>query len=152
MLSPREKRLIRRVLRHSTPSQEDYLQQRAVMAEHIRGCSEDGRIAIVTAGMDCDGSAWANRVSLVDAVPRKVEHYLERYYAEAEGPQSHELARPSQVADLHAVHRDLAMEAYEDGHPHSLHYGQFLQEEVVDLDRAMAIREVSDPVLSSVHP
>jgi len=138
MLSNREKRLVLRVLRHSAPSGDNPLSHREALAERVRACAESGRVAIVTAGMDCDGSAWANRVSLVDAVPRVVERFLDRYYEQAEGPQSHELARPSAVADLQSVHRDLALEAFEEGHPHSLSYGAFVQAERDDLDRAMA--------------
>lgn len=114
----------------------DWLAERGSLAAQISQCLEVGTyydydkdlkvhgpcVAIVTSGMDCDCSAWSNRVTLVPAMPIYVARWIEQFYADAEGPQSYQLMKPSKAAKLKEGHRDLALEAFEDGHPHSVTY------------------------------
>lgn len=116
---------------------EDQLAERAALAAIVRERAEltelphwhptrPGKpalcVAMVTNGMDCDCSSWSDRVTIVEAIPRHVERVIDDYYAGAEGPQGHYLAPPSTVAELETEYRDLALEAYEDGHAHVVYY------------------------------
>lgn len=98
-------------------------QQRRAHIRQITEFAEDGRVAIVTNGMDCDCSAWENSVSLVPATLAEVDVWLDDFYGSAEGPQGHYLERPSVARQLKRSSRDLALEAFEDGHPHFISYG-----------------------------
>ena len=98
------------------------LQQRAALAREVHRLAEHGYVAMVHGGMDCDGSAWNDRVRLLRAIPVAVEREVNDFYANAEGPQWHHLAAPSTVENLEPECRDLALEAFENDHPHILHY------------------------------
>ena len=93
-------------------------QRRRNHLRDIKVCAQRGKIAIVTSGMDCDCSRWENSVSIVDANIAEVDAWLERFYANAEGPQGHYIECPSTARKLVRSSRDLALEAFENGHPH----------------------------------
>ena len=57
---------------------------------------------------------------IVPATVIAVERWVDRYHAQAEGRQWQSLERPSVAAKLTADERDLAAEAFEDGHAHVL--------------------------------
>ncbi len=97
-------------------------QQRVAFLWQIDCWAEDGEIAVVTSGMDCDCSRWEDDVRLVPATVSAVDKWLDDFYAGAEGPQGHRLMRPSEAKLLRRTSRDLALEAFEDGHAHSVHY------------------------------
>lgn len=97
-------------------------QRRRAHLRQIVELAEGGQIAIVTSGMDCDCSAWTGSVSYVPATVAAVDEWLEDFYGNAEGPQGHYLAAPSVARRVQRTSRDLALEAYEDGHPHVVHY------------------------------
>jgi hypothetical protein len=80
--------------------------------------AEKGKVALVNSGMDCDCSRWENNVSLVKATVKDVDQWIDQFYANAEGPQSHYIQRPSVARMLTRSSRDLALEAFEDGHQH----------------------------------
>jgi hypothetical protein len=80
--------------------------------------AEGGRVALVNGGRDCDCATWANTYSLVPATVAEVDNWVERFYHWAEGPQWHYIERPSVARKLEEEHRDLALEAFEDGHQH----------------------------------
>jgi len=79
------------------------------------------KVAIVWSGMDCDGVAYSNVVTL--AVPNRkvIDEAIEHEYKWADGPCSFYLAMESDVKNLRPTSRDLGMEAFEDGHPHVLY-------------------------------
>ena len=88
------------------------------IAEENNELIEDGRIAMVTSGMDCDCVEWENEVSLV-----KVEDADKRAASEyewADGPVSIEWMKPSEAAKLNKTSRDRIAAAHEDGHPWSV--------------------------------
>jgi hypothetical protein len=97
------------------------LSDRPRMKGIIQQYEEDGKIAIVYGGMDCDGCKWDGCVDIVPAQLVHVESWISHYYEWAEGYQWHDFAKPSQAKHLEESHRDLAMEAHEDGHPHVLY-------------------------------
>lgn len=99
---------------------QDYLADRAALAANIRATTENGRVAVVESGRDCDGVHWYNHVTVLTAIVGHVERHLSRRVADAEGPLDHRLEIPSIAAKLRYHERDLALEAFENGHPHIL--------------------------------
>jgi len=96
-------------------------EQRRSFIASIEQFAEGGMVAIYSSGMDCDCSRWENRRErVVPANVRDVEAALDDIYSGAEGPMSLWLDRPS--ARPPESHRDLALEAFEDGHPHVVFY------------------------------
>lgn len=100
----------------------DKLTLRQRRAERLTSLAENGKVCIVSSGMDCDGGAWSGRVYEFDAVPYAIERFIEKEYEWADGPLRLELARPSECEEVEYESRDLALEAFEDGHPHCLYY------------------------------
>lgn len=96
----------------------DWLASRADLAARVATLAEEGEVAIVFGGMDCDCARWDDRVATVPALPVAVVQWIDRYHEGAEGPQWTRLERPSVARDLRSSSRDLALEAFEDGHPH----------------------------------
>jgi hypothetical protein len=107
--------LVRRLFRELNRNKVDFLAQRIERQKQLADLQEGGLVAIVYGG-----GRWDNRVSLVPATITAVEQWAERYHAQAEVPQWQRLERPSIAADLVEDDRDLALEAFEDGHSHVL--------------------------------
>lgn len=100
----------------------DPLAQKAAKIEHMHSCTEAGQVAIMGSGMDCDGSRWEDRFyCLLPAVPVLIQRWMDEQYSHAEGPESYWLVKPSEVDDYKEKNRDLALEAFEDGHSHVLY-------------------------------
>lgn len=98
---------------HAEP---DALAIRADLADRLRACVVDGKIAIVTSGMDCDCSQYVHSsVSKYDGVIW-YERLVASEYEWADGPMNVGFCKPAEKPDNES--RDLAMEAYEDGRPH----------------------------------
>ena len=114
------RRVLRRLSRKLLRGRIDPLTQRGTLKTHLAELQEEGQIAIVYGGIDCDGGRWDNRVIIVPATVIAVERWVDRYHAQAEGQQWQSLERPSVAATLMADERDLAAEAFEDGHAHVL--------------------------------
>ena len=92
--------------------------ERGALAARIRACDEGGKIAMVESGMDCDCVRYSGKVTIV---PATMAAYYEEYNRTAEwadGPFSFAIVRPSEAAGIEYASRDLALEAYENGHPH----------------------------------
>lgn len=98
----------------------DALAERADLAAEIAEKAINGRIKFVTNGMDCDGCAWEGRGYDIAANAMAVEKAIKDLYEGAEGPVGYYLAKPD--AQIKETHRDLGMEAYENGHPHVIYY------------------------------
>jgi hypothetical protein len=79
----------------------------------------DGKVALNVDQMDCDCARWTQG-SVIDAVSvLAVERRVNMIYEDAEGPiYGLWFSKPKQKAEY--VSRDLAMEAFEDGHAHSV--------------------------------
>lgn len=82
----------------------------------VRDHAEEGKVAFVTSGMDCDCCRWENRVHLMPASIKQVLADVDAEYADPEGASDIRIMRPSEAAKLKESHRDLVMEAYENGH------------------------------------
>jgi hypothetical protein len=79
-------------------------------------------VALVRSGMDCDGVQYGNDVTYVPASWREVETRIDDDCRHADGPIYHQIMKPSEAAGLRKHSRDLALEAFEDGHPHRITY------------------------------
>lgn len=90
----------------------------------IKTWAESGQIAIVESGMDCDGCQYAGRVHIVDATKDAVRAEIDRCLSYADGPMYFELMRPSDAEQEEYRSRDRTLEAFEDGHAHSITYGE----------------------------
>lgn len=98
-------------------------QQRMAIHRLIQECAENGQILVIESGMDCDCVQYDGRTRVIEASIKAYDE-LEREVGEwADGPFSFSIARPSEEANIHYRSRDRALEAYEDGHPHSIHLG-----------------------------
>lgn len=93
----------------------DPLARRASFVAHVRSVERGGMVGVRDTGMDCDCSRWERHYNR-PAVPRQLEAMMERGYEEAEGPQAFCIIPP--VEEEACTSRDLALEAYENGHPH----------------------------------
>lgn len=113
---------VRRGLEHRLDNSE--LGDRAAMYERIDEATRDGKVSINVDQMDCDCVRWTEG-RVMDACPRRsVEQYVQRIYNDAEGPiYGLWFSEPEQKAEY--VSRDLAMEAFEDGHPHSVSMARY---------------------------
>lgn len=95
---------------------DDPLATRAAVKAELEASVVDGQICIVNSGMDCDCVDYCHS-SIVDY--RGVfwfEKYEQDAYAWADGPLSIGFCRPDERPGNYS--RDLALEAYENGHPH----------------------------------
>jgi hypothetical protein len=97
---------------------------RAEMYARIDKVAVDGKISISVDQMDCDCSRWTSG-HVMDAVPhRAVEQYIEDIYSNAEGPiYWMSIDTPENKAEY--TSRDLALEAFEDGHAHSVSMARY---------------------------
>lgn len=95
-------------------------EQQHTLDERLAACTEQSKVAIVFGGIDCDGVRYDNHVSMIDA---SVEQYQQRISCEqqsAEGPLWYRIEKPSIALKLQSTERDLVLEAFENGHPHTL--------------------------------
>lgn len=90
----------------------------ASIAAQVNACAENGKVAVNYSGMDCDCAQFSGSVVL-PALPVAVRHYIDDALKWADGLLSHRVERPSERARPWS--RDLAMEAFENGHPYSIH-------------------------------
>jgi len=96
--------------------------RRMTMIRQVKEFAESGKIAMVNSGMDCDCSRWENAYSIIPATVEAVDAWVDHFYSNAEGPQSCHVERVSVAKRLQRSSRDLALEAFEDGHPYSISY------------------------------
>lgn len=93
----------------------------AITQATIERCAEHGKVALVESGMDCDCVSYGNHATVLDADLKAVEAHIDSALSWADGPMHFCLMTPSEAALLKPRSRDLAAEAHEDGHPHSIH-------------------------------
>lgn len=100
------------------------INSRAALAARIAAVAVNGRVGVVTSGMDCDCVQY-RRESIRD-VPESIFaawRAREEDYESADGPMSISYVRPDECEDGHYVSRDRALEAFEDGHAHYVYAG-----------------------------
>jgi hypothetical protein len=97
------------------------INDRARLAAEMGDYAEGGEVITVWGGMDCDGSQFAGVCRRHNALVVEVWKYIEDRYNWADGPTGYYFAQPSVAGGIEESHRDLALEAFEDGHPHVLY-------------------------------
>lgn len=125
-LSRRERSMIRKMFNtghprhnHWGPACIDRLAAKASTKARLEACAEQGMVAVIESGRDCDGVQYWGRRHLI---PATVMHYYRLWnHTEqwADGPFWFDFERPS--AEVEYGSRDLTLEAFEDGHPHVLY-------------------------------
>jgi acylphosphatase len=80
--------------------------------------AEDGMVAVVESGMDCDCVRYRNVVRIIPA--EEADAYIRKSIEWADGPIHHYIERPSVALKLEYDSRDLAMEGFENGNSYSL--------------------------------
>lgn len=106
------------MMRNSRPlNVKDELADRARIKKLLDDCTEDGLIAKVTEGMDCDCSKYRRVYHVPTPTVMAWVQYCDNEYHYADGPMRIWVARPSEEPER-SESRDLALEAFEDGHPH----------------------------------
>lgn len=113
--------LLNLLLRDSLEEQHAATQRRLNMHRRIAECEEGGVVALIESGMDCDGARYSGRVRIVPATWQAVVHEEDRIQSWADGPCHVYIERPSIAEEIEYHSRDLALEAFEDGHPYSLY-------------------------------
>lgn len=98
---------------------EDWLQVRAKLHKLIREKTVDGKVSVNWSGMDCDCATYGSG-SIEWAIPSKIERQMDVIAYDAEGPMSVWVDYPARIHTQ--LSRDLALEAFEDGHPHVVHW------------------------------
>ena len=68
--------------------------------------------------MDADCVSWGNRVDIVSSSYLQIEKMLNDVYEGSEGSIDFYYEKPSIAEKLTETSRDLAMESFEEGHPH----------------------------------
>ena len=91
--------------------------ERARLAKAISAKQRDGFVGLSVWQMDCDCASWTS-FEVLKANTMVVDHYLDDLHANAEGRVSWHFVTPQEARDSVGEHRDHALEAFEDGHPH----------------------------------
>lgn len=96
----------------------NHRQRRQALAQRIKECAQFGRVAVIESGRDCDGTQYSGYRHLIPATLHAYDALRDHLAKWADGAFHLEIARPSEHVEYTA--RDLALEAFENGHPHSL--------------------------------
>lgn len=94
--------------------------QRAILEASIMELAENGLIAVIESGRDCDGVEYEGSVYVIEASVDAYEALDDDIGKWADGPYRLQIARPSDAESVEYTSRDLVMEAHEDGHRHSI--------------------------------
>jgi hypothetical protein len=108
-------------IEHNLEEATERRQRRQARLAAIREKAEDGKVAMIWSGRDCDGVRYSGSVYIVDATAQAVDAEEEHTLKWADGPCGFYLERPSVACGVEYDSRDLALEAFEDGHPHVLY-------------------------------
>ncbi len=90
---------------------EDRLARRMAAAATIAELAEDGLVATVSGGRDCDGFEVRGEVDVMPATVVEYERWFNRFCDGAEGPIWHNLERPSVAEGIERSTRDVFAEA-----------------------------------------
>ena len=95
----------------------DPLEQRASLKAELEDCTENNIIAIFENGMDCDCVKYSRTYHKKALGVMEYIKYRNDTQDWADGPVSVGYGKPSEHP-IESYSRDLAAEAYENGHPH----------------------------------
>ena len=100
----------------------DVTQGRIRVNRRVEECTENGVVAVIEGGMDCDCSAYEGHVHTFPAKLSEFWDRIDKMYYDAEGPIHWYVERPSVALNVESSSRDLALEAFENGHQHVVYY------------------------------
>ena len=112
------KKKVKQLVGISTKLRKDRLVEKENIVSHIKSKTENGKVAVVWSGVDADCVSWGNRVDIVSSSYVQIEKMLNDVYEGSEGSIDFYYEKPSIAEKLTETSRDLAMEAFEEGHPH----------------------------------
>jgi hypothetical protein len=100
---------------------DERINERAALAARIASCAENGVVSIHESGMDCDCVTFSGILRhAVPATLYAVNKEMCDAQQWADGPLHLTVISPSEAKGVEYKTRDNVMEAYEDGHPHSV--------------------------------
>jgi hypothetical protein len=106
--------------RHSGVSVNHRINRNARLAQRIAECDiGDGTVFVAEFGRDCDGSQYQRSARLLPASVKAYWAEVNRIAEWADGPFQLLICDPDDLPEPWS--RDLALEAFEDGHPHVLY-------------------------------
>lgn len=104
----------------------DQLAERAALAAELSDCTVDGVTGVVESGRDCDCVDFVHSSRHQFSGAFAFEKYRQDAQYWADGPLYVGLCRPDELPGNHS--RDLALEAFEDGHAHVVSTVRFDEE------------------------
>tara|TARA_R100001509_G_C4858325_1_gene212484 strand:+ start:407 stop:877 length:471 start_codon:yes stop_codon:yes gene_type:complete len=116
------KKKVKHLVGISTRLRKDKLTAKESIINHIKSKTENGKVAVVWSGVDADCVSWGNRVDVVSSSYVQIEKMLNDTYEGSEGSIDFYYEKPSIAQKLNETSRDLAMEAFENGHPHVVYH------------------------------
>jgi hypothetical protein len=108
--------IVRKAMKRSLGGRYDYLATKQAEIDHINSVAVDGKVAVIFGGMDCDCSQYTGVRYEAPATFYGVLRVVDDYGKWADGPFGWRVASPDE--EIVRTSRDLALEAFEDGHPH----------------------------------
>ena len=99
----------------------DPLTQKLQLIETIKKFAENGEILLIEGGCDCDGSQYEGKTRLVNATFVEVNAFIEQAENWADGSIYFDFDFPSNDENYTRSSRDLALEAFENGHSHIIY-------------------------------
>ena len=90
---------------------------------HFRMNTEYGYTCLVETGMDCDGVQYRNIGEPIKCVPIAIDKEIDRIHHWADGSVSVNCVKPSKAKKMKNVSIDRGMEAFENGHAHTIRMG-----------------------------
>lgn len=97
------------------------VERNAQIRSMLDRCLVDGQIGVILSGMDCDCTQYYDE--RVMKMPNSVQ-WFKRYWDEhcewLDGPETQTFVPPASIVPQHRSY-DLAMEAYENGHPSTVY-------------------------------
>lgn len=91
-----------------------------LMASIEENKTPDNRLFLVESGRDCDGVVYSGHIHMVDANLKAVDDKYDELGRWADGPFRLDIISEQDARETVCTSRDLAAEAFEDGHPHNL--------------------------------
>lgn len=116
-MNKKMRKLCKKIAGTALYGRSDWLAVREETARRIAELAENGAVAVIESGMDCDGVQYSGHVHIIAASVVRLE-LLDKHTNEwADGPYYLSLERPSKARQVEYSSRDLGMEAFENGHP-----------------------------------
>lgn len=94
---------------------------RATLAQQIAAHkSPDGMLYLEESGMDCDCVRYSGRIHCIPATLQAYKKLEDDTYKWSDGPFNLRLVTQAEAESAQYQSRDLALEAFENGHPHHI--------------------------------